>query len=181
MLPTYRDYIREKFSRATMSEDPFPHLYIRDALPPELYREMETALPAASEVRGALRRDRLRRWARRPWRLPNPDPGVFLCLGGGEGAAISTPIGRVAPALRRHHRARRNVAARTTARAGALGFRPARLLLSADRMGHPSARASALGSHKHDDLFPIAREPAGAGDVALPPAAQRGAAAFPRS
>jgi hypothetical protein len=77
MLPTYRDYIREKFSRATMSEDPFPHLYIRDALPPELYREMETALPAASEVRGALRRDRLRRWARRPWRLPNPDPVYF--------------------------------------------------------------------------------------------------------
>ena len=180
MLPNYRDYIREKFLRATMSEDPFPHLYIRDALPPELYREMETALPAASEVRGALRRDRLRRWARRPWRLPNPDPVYFYVSAEAKAGDLD------AYSAEWHRRFGDTIALVETLLHERLRVQEPwvsgqRVFSSADRMGHPSARASALGSHKHDDLFPIAREPAGAGDVALPPAAQRGAAAFPRS
>jgi len=77
MLPQYQDYIREKFSRAPVSEAPFPHLCIRDVLPAELYREMEEALPARAEVARALTRDRLRRWARRPWRVPKADPVYF--------------------------------------------------------------------------------------------------------
>src|SRR6185369_5194296 len=81
MFPRYQDYIREKFSRAPVSEAPFPHLCIRDVLPAELYREMEEALPARAEVTRALTRDRLRRWARRPWRLPKPDPVYFYISG----------------------------------------------------------------------------------------------------
>ena len=77
MLARHQDYIREKFSRAAVAEEPFPHLCIRDALPLELYREMEDALPARAEVRRALTRDRLRRWARRPWRWPDAGPVYF--------------------------------------------------------------------------------------------------------
>jgi hypothetical protein len=77
MLSKYDEYIREKFSRAAVNEDPFPHLWIRDALPPKLYEEMERALPARAELARAFRRDQLQRWARRPWRLPNLDPVYF--------------------------------------------------------------------------------------------------------
>jgi hypothetical protein len=38
---------------------------------------MEAALPAPSEVTAAIRRDTWRRWAKRFWRRPQPDPVYF--------------------------------------------------------------------------------------------------------
>jgi hypothetical protein len=81
VLPQHKKYIEERFARAQVSEEPFPHLCVRDVLPPELYRDMEAALPPAAEVTRALRRDRLRRWMRRAWRLPKPDPVYFYISG----------------------------------------------------------------------------------------------------
>jgi hypothetical protein len=77
MLPKHQQYIRDKFARAAVALEPFPHLHIRDVLPPELYQEMEAALPPPREVKSAIRHDQLRRWVRRAWRRPRPDPVYF--------------------------------------------------------------------------------------------------------
>jgi hypothetical protein len=77
VLPQHKKYIEERFARAELSEEPFPHMRVRDVLPPEVYREMEAALPPPAEVKRALLRDRFRRWIKRAWRLPKPDPVYF--------------------------------------------------------------------------------------------------------
>lgn len=45
MTPADEDYIRSKFREAAISADPFPHLVIREVLPPHTYKEMESSLP----------------------------------------------------------------------------------------------------------------------------------------
>jgi hypothetical protein len=49
MKPEFETYIRERFAGARVNEDPFPHLVIRDVLPPALYAEMKICLPTSQK------------------------------------------------------------------------------------------------------------------------------------
>ena len=78
MLPRHEQYIKDKFAKAIPAPDPFPHLCIRDVLPPELYREMEDALPSTAEVkRSILKASFMRKPPRRFWEMLRLAPAYF--------------------------------------------------------------------------------------------------------
>jgi hypothetical protein len=56
MRADYEGYIRERFAGAAVKDDPFPHIVIRDVLPPDLYAQMDAAQPSEAEWSRAVRR-----------------------------------------------------------------------------------------------------------------------------
>lgn len=96
MNPDYERYIRDRFAQARVTDDPFPHLVIRDVLPPALYSEMEQDCPgrfrhmiaAACATRG--------RPLRRHWQQP-----TFAIR---DGDATTFSLGRYADQWRDRYR-----------------------------------------------------------------------------
>jgi len=63
MTPGDEAYIRRRFAAAAIEPWPFPHLYIPDVLPPDVYRAMDVAQPSEDAWSDAIRQrqlDRLR-------------------------------------------------------------------------------------------------------------------------
>lgn len=46
MTPEHEAYIRRRFAVAAVQNEPFPHLVIRDVLPPQVYEEMNADCPS---------------------------------------------------------------------------------------------------------------------------------------
>jgi hypothetical protein len=97
MISAHEAYIRARFAAAAVTNDPFPHLVIRDVLPPALYAEMESNCPSALECTMSTLRLRLRRTSRLGFTLPlllRTDEQPMFALRGGD--RTTPPLGRYA-------------------------------------------------------------------------------------